>query len=903
MNVKQIRILLIATFVLIFFTITVQECYAIRGELKVLVIPVMFPDKEPFARSALIGYTINSLLSDYLAEVSYGKLRLNLRVADPVNLTSLWSEFESYPYEDAVLEKLIALTLNRTLGTSEDITDYTIIMIVHNGPCNYKFCAKGGYSTINGFGKLRYVVIPFASPKAYYVYALLSSLGLKDQPKADGWTPMGTPIDPENPPHPLSSEKVKMGWMDYDKEIKVIQRGKHAEEVLYKLSSTAGSRALVLPLTETYSLYIEYRYAEGQDSSIPRNGVIIYLYNHPSGISEILKSLWTNEIYIDKSFGFAVKVLKADPISATVFVSNGLPDLTVLSVAYKGEIIPGEEIELNVTVKNTGNAESLPFIVKVKNGEASFESPMQMGLAPGETQTVKLRARVGLGGNKFEIHVVTELDSDLRNNAKNVTIVAPSKLIVKDFFTPRERFDVGSEAVLQILLVRDSDGLPASGAVVEYNGKRFTSNSSGYVTIPVSSNNIGKLEVLPRLLSYHGITVLEFETRPFVIFDAVEISVINRPPERVDVGSEVNIEFYAKYVYDGKPFEGALKFFNNTIIEGKGIFNLTLRKNEVGKVTVQVESIVDPVYGLTKVLQKTVSVVWDMVLVELRSDKKYYNVGERAHITWVAKYAYDGKPFKGDIVLSEENPVATTPKELNVTVVKVVDELYGLEKFASNTLTLAWDRVSITLSTEFNRYEVGSSVPIKVVAYYELDGAPFDGTVNLSPKPECKEIGNLTVSVGSLIPGKRGITAFTANKVSVKCDLIQSSITFDGTVFGYAKTILNLKYKSDGRPVNGKVLINNKSVSGMGKYVLEEPFYGLVYHAKGIAKVPGFRELVVESTNIHVGNSLAYCAVASFSVYLVIKILRKLRMRRQVSTEEELEELYPEEEIIESSVT
>jgi len=895
--VSKIYVLTTLCFLILFcITLACQSVNAQAEVRKILVIPVAFKNITIQTKPSLIGYSVKTYLTEYFDEVSYGKLQLDISVYPKfVILNNSWSSFETYYYDRIVLEQLLTQVLYN-LSETVDITAYWALMIVHLGSCKYKSCAKGGLIDIPGLvSPLRYIIVPFTSPKLYYVYAFLQARGLSDQPKADGWTPMAPTASEDYPPHILMAEKAKLGWVSHGSEILSISRGKHLEVSIYRSSSAAGVRGLILPLTTETSLYIEYRFSEGQDSGIPKNGVLLYIHNHPSGRNEILKVLWVGEEYIDRVSRFIVKVLNADPLSTSLFVANGLPDLAIKSVTYNGDLIPGREIELTITIENIGDITSMPFEVIIKD---AFKTKTISGsaLEAGETRTIKTTIVLRPGTNEINISVQSELDSNTNNNNYKLELLAAKSLIIKKFWSPKERYDVGSEAVVDILVIRDNDGLPATGAVFEYKGKKYTVNASGHLTLTLSSNEVGKIDIAQDLSleSYYDIQILDFKIRPYVIFDAVEIYKIEcSPAKRVDVGSEVTVKLYARYMYDRSDFKGLIKVLNMTK-EGKGIFTFTLKKMNLGKETIRVESITDELYGLSKVLQEPFDIIWDMVIVELKSDKEFYNVGEQARVTWNAKYAFDNSPFDGEVMLSEEYLRADQPRVITLEVVGIVDKRYNLTVFKSNTVTLRWDRVLVTLSSSLQRVEVGKTVPVNITAHYELDWAPFDGKVELQSNPLCREVGDITIRVGRITSGKRNITVFNSNTISVRCDLIEYSLQFEGVVFGYAKTTFKLNYKSDGKPVEGKVLINGKNVLGTGTYVLEEPFYGIVYNVKATADVAGFNEVIAEYSSVHVGNTLTYAACTIASAYTIIRFRGKIRFRRP--RVEEIPEEVPIEE-------
>ncbi len=859
----------------------------ILGEVKVLVIPLSFHDKPAPTINTLVGLTFSRMLSEYIKEVSYGLASVRLKVSNWVNLTAPWSVYQQYVYDREVLFKL----LNETIRMSgEDIIAYRVIIVVHTGPCEDPVCATGGSENVGGLGFISYGVLPYQSPKSYYVKALLKALGLPDQRAAGAWTPTGTPRDPSKPPHPLSYEKVAISWLSYGEQVKTLKRGELALLNLNRLSSQSGTRAVVLPVSPDLSVWVEYRYLTGEDSGIPGNAILAYVVANPASRAEILSTLWVGDRFINRALGLAIKVLSADPLSSSLLISHGLADVSITSLSYEGDAMPSGQVKVIVDVANVGDAPSPPIKLNVKLNGVTVAVIEGMGLEPASSRKFTAHVTLQPGENTLEAEAITEFDADTSNNNSVLKISTPKYLVITSYTTVSERVDVGAVTKVSLKVVRDSDRLPAVGAVLSFAGKRYVVDETGVATIDVGSNQVGVIEVRPTLVSYYGVTDLRFETEPRIIFDIVELYRADGP-RRVDVGSSVELLLYLRYAFDKKPFEGQVGIGNTTVDVVRGVASYKAYRMDVGKFVLTISSVIDSLYGLTKVVQPHLELVWDEVVVELSSEKTYYNVGETARITWKAYYAYDGERLEGDVTLSHHSPSMKSPTKLTVAVLKVEDKRYGLTKFRVEPLTIYWDRVTITLLAPVNRAEVGSKLEIALAAVYELDGTPFDGSYQLSGSPQCTEVGDLRIAVNQIVPGKRGITEFKSNELVVRCDIIDKSLRFEGFTFGFAKAILTMKYRSDNSPVEGKVMINGKlSEGGPGTYFVEEPFYGFLYDMQSIVKVNGFETFEVMGSFIHMGNSLAYAGIvgtASLTAVKVVKSKKKKTLEEEVFMEEE----------------
>jgi len=893
---KTLRLLLIL-FACLMAILSLEQASAIevKGQLNIVVVPVAFQDNPPEFKVSLIGFTASNYFESYFEEVSYGKISVNIRLINWTTLSYSWSSFESYAYNNSARQKLLEEVIKRM--PEDALKDCNVLLIVHTGSCNPEDCVIGGVDEYGGIGSIRYAVLPLASGKPHYIYAVLRALGLSEQKKANGWTIMSKDSW-SSTVHLLSVEKLKLGWMSYGSNVMSVKRGERIEISLPKMSSQAA-KALILPVSETKSIFIEYRFADGEDVGIPQNGVLVYLYDHSSDIVEILATLWVDEEFISESLGFIVRVVNVDPLEASLIVTNGLPDLSIEKVRVTGETLPDEKISLIVKVSNVGTAESCPFEIRLKKiGEDEVLTSLRYtnALKPGESANFTFQITVDRNMREMKVEVLTQIDRDPNNNVEHIILEIPTCLIVSDFRTGKPRYDINSEAEVVLKVVRNTDRKPADGAVLEFGGVKYVVNSTGFVSIRLKSDKPGRVEVLPKLSSYHGISCLEFEVTPYAVFDTIEVYRADISDSRVNVGENVKVKLYVRYAYDRTPFEGIIVLNNNQSVEGKGMFTFNISKSSVGDEVIKVASVSDNLYGLKTVSQKPIKIIWDEVVIKLSTDKLYYNVGERADIKWNAYYAYDKKPFKGVIELSSQSPVLNSPGQVKVEVVSIKDELYDITKFVAKPLLIHWDRVSITLRSGFERYALGSNIPIQINAFYESDGRPFNGSVILKPKqPRCSSIGRLKISVNSVSPDKRGITSYDANELSIVCDLIDYFVNFDAATFGYAKLSISLRYRSDGNPVDGKVSVNGKQILGKnGLYLVDEPFYGLIYKASVRIDVPGFETRELEVSKFHVVNALTYSGAIAITGYTVIKLVERLRRKKPKAEEgysEETEEL------------
>ena len=870
------------------------------GVVKLVVLAMDFPDRPVDTPATYVGATLSNYFTEYFSEVSYGYFSVSIKVKGWLRASQNWAEYEAYTYDAETAEAMLIEAMELA---NISATDYDYIMLVHSGVWSGKpdIVAKTGQ--VGSYGELSYAILPFPAPKAAHIYAFLKMMGLSEHGASmKGWTPMAEWINEEKPPHILASEKRQLGWLG-DDAIMEVAKGDILEVKLSRVSSALGVKAVVAPLGPKTYLYAEYRTAEGQDSAVPSNNVLVYLVSPVSGgelAAEKIATLWAGDVYIDAQLGVGIGVGQVGLAGADIIVSNGLPDPRVASIQVGGELLPGKEAKATITVENAGTATTQPLKLQVyASGEKILETDVRP-LEPGDAEKVEVSWISATGDNIVRAVISADnlVDGDTSNNELEVRVSIPKALVVDDYQVYGSRFDVGSSAVVLLHVVRDSDGLPAAGAVLKYGDNEYVVEPDGWVEISVSSQKVGAVEVRPTLVNYYGLEELIFNVVPTVIFDEVEIYEVKANGTRVDVGSYVSIEFKARYAYDKTPFKGRLTLNNGVNLTYADGYKLMWSESEVKALEFYVRSVYDELYGLTALKSKSIQIIWDKVIITLSAERERINVGEPAKISWVAKYAYDEKPFRGEVILSDRYPVMEKVGSKTIQVVAIDDGLYGLTTFEANQLKISWDRVIVKLSTPYPRVEIGTEAQIDIYAFYELDGERFDGNVRLDSPPTSNTVGKKIIGVASISGSKYGITAFTSNTIEITFDKILYKIIDEQPVPGTVMFRIKVWYASDGEPVDAVLTIGNVTVSGRdGEYMYEETFWGLFFEETANLSVEGFgdKELLLSTT--HASNALLYTSAVPVAGLMAYNYGRRRLLgrfgKRKVETEveEELEEI------------
>jgi endonuclease YncB( thermonuclease family) len=125
---------------------------------------------------------------------------------------------------------------------------------------------------------------------------------------------------------------------------------------------------------------------------------------------------------------------------------------------------------------------------------------------------------------------------------------------------------------------------------------------------------------------------------------------------------------------------------------------------------------------------------------------------------------------------------------------------------------IIWDFVNVTLSVSDDRIDVGSKADVRWTAFYEYDGSPFQGKVNLkiissqtsTPTP----VGKNSYQVESIEDEKYGLTEFTSNQVDCVWDRVkitQGGVSNQLTRTGNMETVwFKAVYEYDNEEFTGE---------------------------------------------------------------------------------------------------
>jgi hypothetical protein len=415
----------------------------------------------------------------------------------------------------------------------------------------------------------------------------------------------------------------------------------------------------------------------------------------------------------------------------------------------------------------------------------------------------------------------------------------------------RDRVDVGTEAPIIIYAWYEYDGQKFVGDVVLSNDK--LQGMVGLYTYKA-------VKIIDRLFNLQIFTTNEVE----IIFDRVEIQ-LTALKERIDVGSVAPIVVKAWYEYDKTPFQGEV------------YLNEPLKLDKVGSITYYVSWIDDRVYGLKTFKTNDVRVIFDKVVVTLRSDAERVDVGTEAPINIDAKYAFDNTPFVGKLYLSTDKKQDRVGL-YNYAVTRIEDELYGLEVFEANEVQIIFDTVIVELESASVRIEAGKRAEIFYKAYYSYDNSRFEGEILLNHDLIFYEVRQVTYTVSRIIDNKYGLKSFKSNLVTVIFDKIKTELEINTIVPFTVKAVFKAYYESDRSPVaSGVLAIGSYNLYSErdhpGTYLIN--YLDVLPATRLVGKfvVKGFDEIKIDRFAVHLGNTVVYLLIVT--VVSIFKIHKR----------------------------
>ena len=443
---------------------------------------------------------------------------------------------------------------------------------------------------------------------------------------------------------------------------------------------------------------------------------------------------------------------------------------------------------------------------------------------------------------------VAEIIDDLYNltvfEADSLEIISDRVLVTLE--ASEERIDVGSEAEIEWTATYEYDQTPFHGWI-ELNDTLVQEEVGRYC---YAVESVGDAWYDVESFSSNAVEV---------IFDEVNVK-IRAYDKRINVGEEADVTLNARYGYNNEPFEGDISLNSDNF-----------RSNIVGSRTYFVEEIHDPIYGITAFSSDELEMIWDRIELEIEAEDERMDIGEEAVISWTGTYGWDGTDFYGEVEFSPDVISLDSVGGIEYEVSKVIDPIYDITAFYSNTVDAVWDRVDASFEFPHGRTKVGTEPDMVVGAFHEYDGKAFYGTVQLNDTLVRDSLGRHWFTVSSIEDRRYGITGFVTNEASCTWDRIAMERRTNAIVPGSFSVALDLIYEYDSKPIeNANVYVNGKPCreAEPGKYVRGLINLLPILPMRVRVECPGFSEEYSFGIQFCLGNIGVYAAAVAAIVVL-----------------------------------
>jgi len=269
-------------------------------------------------------------------------------------------------------------------------------------------------------------------------------------------------------------------------------------------------------------------------------------------------------------------------------------------------------------------------------------------------------------------------------------------------------FKISTPSIIwdQVELVFNNIRIDVSSDFIQWSGRYMYNNEtfegSFILNDTIAKPTVGKYAYRVMGISDPKYDLTSFDANDFtVIFDRVHLN-LSLADDRIDVGEEPELFVSGVYEYDSQPFLGQVSL------------NHPSSMDEVGDFTYSVQSITDPLYGLTAFTCNNVTCIWDRVkIVDGGVSSEVAKPGEIVTVWFKVMYEYDSEVFdgsKGVLYVNgepmewssnnqrwEKEYVSEQPEAITLSVTGIKDEKYGLTVYndAVGPLSVEWKKPGI----------------------------------------------------------------------------------------------------------------------------------------------------------------------------------------------------------------
>ena len=253
-----------------------------------------------------------------------------------------------------------------------------------------------------------------------------------------------------------------------------------------------------------------------------------------------------------------------------------------------------------------------------------------------------------------------------------------------------------------------------------------------------------------------GTDLLSSTTQSTYITDQIAVQSYAALDPRIDINDAATIDVELLYEYDSSPVINGSVTINGIAAthQGSGTWRFTDTKSSVQLFTYDTVAYSGGIHGLTQVNQNamTQDVIWDQIVVQTTlANATRVDVGAYVEIRVTLWLAYDSSFLgSGDTVTLAGSSMnwdfSDGRFELIVSQASVGSWIYYVNSssesnfgitslnLSGNNVSVIWDRIQVqSYSVSDNHVNIGDSVDIDVILYYDYDDSPVtDGTITVN---------------------------------------------------------------------------------------------------------------------------------------------------------------------------
>jgi len=276
---------------------------------------------------------------------------------------------------------------------------------------------------------------------------------------------------------------------------------------------------------------------------------------------------------------------------------------------------------------------------------------------------------------------------------------------------------------------------------------------------------------------------LYYSTSPTDTFitDRIEFYQSGAVDSRINVNSQGDVWFLARYQFDGTDIQSGLTAYLNSINllswdAANSRWHYQEAHASATEVIFQISSATETDYGITAWVLNAAdqSIIWDSLIISITDPvDQRININENATgITVSAIYSFDSAIFNGTIVLSNSVFQYSTVQRQFYTVSSVFGDPYGITFISTNDETWCiWDQVEVvSITTNITYLDPSEYVNVRAELRYDFDDSAI-------------ETGNFSLKFIELIHTADGIWEANVTRMSYQSILFDTLTTCIGTTF------------------------------------------------------------------------------------------------------------------------